>query len=142
MIARKSCALSLWEGIDVRACASCFVSLDVYVYHLPRGQAQVLCACVRPNHSNSSTGLQHQQQQYNSFASVVPNPGAAAGKPYTLAVDRTCNIPSKVNTPAAVLEQYQPVRKCNSNVILILTTKWALNFRTEWGEVVALCSDV
>ena len=59
-------------------------SLVVCSYTLPRGQeAQVLCACVCPNHSNSSsTGLQHQQQQY-SFASVVPSPGAAAGKPYS-----------------------------------------------------------
>ena len=100
-----------------------------------------LCACVCPNHSNSSTGLQHQQQQYNSFASVVPNPGAAANKPYTHAVDRKCNVPSKVHTPAAVLQQHQSVRKCNSIVILILTTTWALNFRPEWDEGVAPCSD-
>ena len=89
-IRRKSC--TRYERVEVRACAACCVCpLTSYVYHLPTGQAQVLRACVRPNHSNSSTGLQHQQQQYNSFASVVPNPCAAAGKPYTLGVGRTCN---------------------------------------------------
>ena len=34
-----------------------------------------------PNHSNSSTGLQHHQQHQCSFASVVPRSGTAAGKP-------------------------------------------------------------
>ena len=46
-----------------------------------RSEAQFLCACVCPNHSNSSTGLQHHQQQQCSFTSVVPIPVTAAGKP-------------------------------------------------------------
>ena len=40
-----------------------------------------LCACVCPNYSNSTTGLQHHQQQQCSFASVFTSPGTAAGKP-------------------------------------------------------------
>ena len=61
-IRRKSC--TRYERVEVRACAACCVCpLTSYVYHLPTGQAQVLRACVRPNHSNSSTGLQYQQQQ-------------------------------------------------------------------------------
>ena len=45
-----------------------------------RSEAQFLCACVCPKHSNSSTGLQPQQQQQCSFASVFASPGTAAGK--------------------------------------------------------------
>ena len=140
----RVCALPLRDGrCQGRLAAQpASVSLDlVCIPSTQRSEAQSLCACVRPNHSNSSTGLQHQQQQQCSFASVVPNPGAAAGKPYSLAVGTTCNVPSNVHTPAAVVQQYQPVRKCNSTVLLISTIKWALNFRTEWNEGVAPCSD-
>ena len=49
----------------------------------------------------------------------------------TLAVDRTCNVRSKFHTPAAVLQQYQPVWKLNAIVVLILTTERALHFRTQ-----------
>ena len=61
---------------------SLLVSVDVVcIPSTQRSEAQFLCACVCPNHSNSSTGQQHQQQQQCSFASVVPSPGTAAGKP-------------------------------------------------------------
>ena len=60
------------------------VSLDVVcIPSTQKLEAQFLCACVCPNHSNSSTGLQHQQQQQCSFTSVVPSPGTAAGKPFS-----------------------------------------------------------
>ena len=63
------------------------VSLDVVcIPSTQRSEAQFLCACVCPNHSNSSTGLQHHQQQQCSFASVVASPGIAAGKNPALAV--------------------------------------------------------
>ena len=40
-----------------------------------------MCECVCPNHSNSSTELQHQQQQQCGFTSVFPSSGTAAVTP-------------------------------------------------------------
>ena len=81
------CALSLSEG-RCQGLRSLFhpstyhpSTYHVYLYY-QRSKAQVLCARVRPNHSNSSTRLQHQQQQC-SVAWVVPSLGAAAGTPYS-----------------------------------------------------------
>ena len=76
-------ALCRREWTDVEACAACCVSLLIMYTLYQRSEAQVLCAFVCSNHSNSSTGLQHQKQQQYSFASVVPSPGIAAGKPYS-----------------------------------------------------------
>ena len=80
----RDCALSLRDGRcqGLLAAKPAGVSLDVVcIPSTQRSEAQFLCACVCPNHSNSSTGLQHQQQQQCSFASVVSSPGTAAGKP-------------------------------------------------------------
>ena len=90
-------ALCHCETVDVRACLLRVCPSTWYVYPPPRGQRRSSCvrACAQttakhqhrtaipmcPIHSNSSTGLQHQQQQQCSFTSVVPSPGAAAGKP-------------------------------------------------------------
>ena len=75
------CALTLRDSRCQGLLAAC-VSLDVvcipFTYF---SYAQFWCACVCPNHSNSSTGLQRQQQQQCSLTSVVPSPGTEAGKP-------------------------------------------------------------
>ena len=53
-----------------------------------------MCACTQttataaPDYNTTTTS--------SSFASVVPSPGAAAGKPYSSAVGRTCNVFSKL----------------------------------------------
>ena len=80
MLCSSESALCHCETVDVRACWL-RVSLDVVcIPSTQRSEAQFLCACVCPHHSNCSTGLQHHQQQQCSFASVIPSPGTAAGK--------------------------------------------------------------
>ena len=88
------------------------VSLDVVcIPSTQRSEAQFLCACVSPTNGNSSTGLQHQQQQC-SFASVVPTPGAAAGIPYSCCCGgQDVSYSSSDNSSRAVVAS---VRKCNA----------------------------
>ena len=76
------------------------VSLDVVcIPSTQRSEAQFLCACVCLNHSNSCTGLQNQQQQQCSFASVVASPGTAAGNPaLAVAVGRMFHTAAVVDT--------------------------------------------
>ena len=85
-------------------CAASGVSLDVVgIPSTQRSEAQLLSACVCPNHSSSSIGLRHQQQQQCSFASVAASPGTAAGKPCSCCcgghdVSHTACCSSTVNT--------------------------------------------
>ena len=80
----RVCALSLRDVRCQRPLATQPAGVSLHVVCIPstqRSEAQFMCACVCPNHSNSSTRLQHQQQHQCSFASMVASPGTAAGKP-------------------------------------------------------------
>ena len=106
------------------------LSLDEVCIPSTQGsEAQFLCACACPNHSNSSTGLQHQQRQQCSFASVVPSPGTAAGKPCSCCCGGQDVSHSSSNTVDPTLtENVMPL------LFIILTTKWSLHFRTDWSK--------
>ena len=102
-------------------CAACWTRCvprrGLYTLH-PEVRGQFLCACVCPNHSNSSTGLQHQQQQQCSFASMVASPGTAAGKPCSCCCGGQDVSHSSSNTSS----RYHSVRKKNDFFAIISTT--------------------
>ena len=119
------------ETVDVRACcATCLVcpSTVVCIPSTQWSEAQVLCACVCPNHSNNSTGLQHRQQRRCSFGSVVSSPGVAAGQPCSCCCcgqdvsSSSSNISRAVVVLLSVIVVYF--------WFIILTIKWSLHFRT------------
>ena len=119
----RVCALSLrdgrCQGLLAAQPAGPGVSLDVVcIPSTQRSEAQFLCACVCPNHSNSSTGLQHQQQQQCSFASMVASPGTAAGKPCSCCCGGQDVSHSSSNTSS----RYHSVRKKNDFFAIISTT--------------------
>ena len=130
---------SLCHGgtVDVRACllrSLLGVSLDVVcIPSTQRSEAQLLCACLCPNHSNSSTGLQHQQQtpaqQQRSSASVVPSPGTAAGKPCSCCCGGQDVSHSSSNTVYATLSG-----NIMQFLLIILTTKRSLHLLTCWSK--------
>ena len=105
----------------------------MYTLH-PEVRGTVL-ACVCPNHSNcsnSSTGLQYQQQQQQqcSFASVVPSPGTAAGKPCSCCCGGQDVSHSSRNSvvDTTTSENVMPF------LFIIIKTKWSLHFRTDWSK--------
>ena len=95
------------KRVDLRACAACCVPQRVP--STQRSEAQVLCAglcpnhsnSLCPNHSNSSTGRQHQQQQQKLRVCGPESwPWRLRTNP-TLAVCRMCSF--KLHTAALLL---------------------------------------
>ena len=130
----RVCALSLWEGRCHQGLLRSLLGAYLDVVCIPytqRSDAQVLCACVCPNHGNSSTGLQHQQQQHCSFASVVPSPATRAGKPYSCGGQDVAH--SSSTTLSGIVKTF---------FFIMLTTKHVLvvHFRTDSFDGVAPCS--
>ena len=122
-------ALCHCETVDVRACLLRVCPSTWYVYPPRRGQRHSSCVRVCPNHSNSSTGLQHQQQQQCSFTSVVPSPGTAGGKPCSCCCGGQDVSHNSSNTVDTTL---------SGNVMpflfIILTPNRSLHFRTYWSK--------
>ena len=133
-------ALCHCETVDVRACllrSLLGVSLDVVCIPSTQwSEAQFLCACVCPNHSNNRTGLQHhhQQQQQCSFASVVPSPGTAAGKPCSCCCGGQDASHSSINTVDT------SVRKCDDVFVDHINNEMVVTFPNRLVEGVAPCS--
>ena len=127
----RVCALSLWDGScqGLLAAHTAGVSFDVVcIPSTQRSEAQFLCACVCPNHSNNSTGLQHQQQEQCSFALVLPSPGTAAAKPCSFCCsgqDFSHCSSSSVDTTLGNRIQL---------LLIILRTCRSLPFRTYWSN--------
>ena len=136
----RSVAVSLSEGRDQGLRSLLFPC--TYVYPLPGGQGHRFCvhACAQttataaPDYNTTTSSSIASRRWSRVLAPQRVNP--------TPAVSRTCNIPSIVHTAAAVLQQYQPVRKRNALLAVIFTTKRSSHFRTEWCEGEALCSDL
>ena len=119
-------------------CTACFLVCPStwYVYPPPRGQAQFLCPCACPNHSNnSSAGLQHQQlQRQCSFASVVPTPGTAAGKPCSCLLFRWAGDFTQLLHSSNTVGTTLSGNKFNAFAVLILRTKRVITFPTDWSK--------
>ena len=127
-------ALCHCETVDAKTCSlrsQNGASLDVVcIPSNQRSEAHFLCECVCPNHSNSSTGLQHQQQQQCSFTPVVPSPGTALGKPCSCCGGQDVSHSSS-NTVDIILSG-----DIMQFLFIILIDKLPLHSRRDWSSTV------